>query len=254
MRKLLSILLLTAFTFSCLDEVPVTPDQPDHTNYFPVDEGSYYKYDVVQTDSNGISTTAERIVRLKSDTMINRTSYSIQIDSILNGTTSTTSKSYLRKSNSGIFYFADTTGFLNFFPDSLRSYVELQTELRTQLFPLLSGSMWTVYRISVKILGLLNYNVVDINGRYIKDEELSLNINGEVQILSTKKIQYTYKLILDAFSEPIVFNSYIWLAENIGIVKMEGSAVLLSIFGGGLLLSTDTAISATQTLVQYRPN
>ena len=226
MRKLFLIMLLTAFTFSCLDEVPVTADQPDHTNYFPVDEGSYYKYDVVQTDSNGISTIFERIVRIKSDTMINRTSYSIQIDSILNGAMRSTSKSYLRKSNSGIFYFADTTGFLNFFPDSLRSDVELQTELRTQLFPLLSGSMWTVYRISVKILGLLNYNVVDINGRYVKDEELSLNINGEMQILSTKKIQYTYKLIIDAFSEPIIFNSYIWLAENIGIVKMQNFQIL----------------------------
>lgn len=251
MKQIILVLLLIPLYYSCLSETPLEVNQPDHTGYFPLIDSSYYKYEVTQTDSNDIVTNSLRTVRFKGNTTLNSTTYKIQIDSLVNEGASTTGISFLRKTDTGIFYFADTTGFIDFFPDSLRSNIELQTEIRTQLFPLLPGSQWTVYRISVKILDFLNYNVVNITGRYVEDEEMVMNINGETSSLSTKKVEYRYELRIDTSGDPIVFISNIWLAEDIGIVKMEGSAVLLSIFGGGLLLSTDTSISATQILVQY---
>jgi hypothetical protein len=254
MRLIKKIILFSVFVgllFSCMDDVPVIPVQADHSNYFPLNKGSYYKYEVIQTDTNGNVTNSNRVVRFTSDTIINRAPYVIQIDSLRNEGLNSTSSSFIRKTSSGVFYFTDTTGFIDLFPDSLKENVGVQPEMRTQLFPLLDGSAWTVYRISVKLFDLLNYNVVDIAGHFIDDEEMTITIAGEPETIKTKKIEYVYKLRLDTSGNPIVFNSRIWLAEDIGIVKLEGSAVLLSIFGGGLLISTDTSINVTQYLVDY---
>ena len=49
----------------------------------------------------------------------------------------------------------------------------------------------------------------------------------------------------------ITFNANTWLAEDIGIVKMEGSSVVLNLISGGGLNLSDISNTATQNLIDY---
>ena len=251
--KLLSFFLAgLIFVYSCTDENSTNP--PDEENlpvYFPNSEGTFYKYEIIQTDTNGLISTGIRNVVYLEDTLINSTRYKLQIDSTQTNLQSSVSSSYFRTTETGVFYFVDTTGFTNTLPDSLQSSVELQDELRAYLFPLSEGTFWTVYRISIEVNEFLSFNLVNITGKYISDETLILDISDGTQTINTKKVEIVFKLQTGAADSVITFNANTWLTEDIGIVKMEGSAVVLSLFSGGGLNLSDTSIIVTQNLIDY---
>ena len=161
------------------------------------------------------------------------------------------SSSYFRTTETGVFYFVDTTGFTNTLPDSLQSSVEIQDEMRAYLFPLSEGTFWPVYRISIEVNEFLSFNLVDITGKYVSDETLILDISDGTQTVNTKKVEIVFKLQTGAGDSVITFNAHTWLAEDIGIVKMAGSAVVLSLFSGGGLDLSDASITVTQNLIYY---
>lgn len=161
------------------------------------------------------------------------------------------SSSYFRTTETGVFYFVDTTGFKNTLPDSLQSSVEIQDEMRAYLFPLSEGTFWPVYRISIEVNEFLSFNLVDITGKYVSDETLILDISDGTQTVNTKKVEIVFKLQTGAADSVITFNANTWLAEDIGIVKMAGSAVVLSLFSGGGLDLSDASTTVTQNLIYY---
>ncbi len=183
--------------------------------------------------------------------MINGTIYKLQIDSIQTNLQLSVSSSYFRTTETGVFYFVDTTGFTNTLPDSLQSSVELQDEMRAYLFPLSGGTFWPVYRISIELNEFIIFNLVDITGKFISDETLILELSDGTQTVNTKKVEIIFKLQTGAADFVITFNANTWLTEDIGIVKMEGSAVVLNLFGGGGLDLSDTSITVTQNLIDY---
>jgi len=251
--KLLSFFLAgLIFFYSCRDKNSTNP--PDEENlpvYFPNSEGTFYKYEIIQTDTNGLISTGIRNVVYLEDTLINSTRYKLQIDSTQTNLQSSVSSSYFRTTETGVFYFVDTTGFINTLADSLQSSIELQNEMRAYLFPLSEGTFWTVYRISIEVNEFLSFNLVDITGKYISDETLILNISDGIQTVNTKKVEIVFKLQTDAADSVITFNANSWLAEDIGIIKMEGSAVVLNLFGGSGLDLSDASITVTQYLIDY---
>ena len=250
--KLLSFLLAgLLFVYSCTEENSTNPsDDENPPVYFPDSEGTFYKYEIIETDTNGVISTGIRNVVYLEDTLINNTRYKLQIDSIQTNLQLSVSSSYFRTTETGVFYFVDTTGFTNTLPDSLQSSVELQDEMRAYLFPLSEGTSWPVYRISIEVNEFLSFNLVDITGKFITDEILILELSNGTQTVNTKKVEIVLKLQTGEADSVITFNANTWLAENIGTVKMEGSAVVLSLFGGGLDLS-DTSITVTQNLIDY---
>ncbi len=251
--KLLSFILAgLLFVYSCTEENSTNPSgEEDLPVYFPNSEGTFYKYEIIQTDTNGVASTGIRDVVYLEDTLINSTRYKLQIDSIQTNLQLSVSSSYFRTTETGVFYFVDTTGFTNTLPDSLQSSVELQDELRAYLFPLSEGTFWTVYRISIEVNEFLSFNLVNITGKYISDETLILDISDGTQTINTKKVEIVFKLQTGAADSVITFNANTWLTEDIGIVKMEGSAVVLSLFSGGGLNLSDTSIIVTQNLIDY---
>jgi len=251
--KLLSFILAgLLFVYSCTEENSTNPPgEEDLPVYFPNSEGTFYKYEIIQTDTNGVASTGIRDVVYLEDTLINSTRYKLQIDSIQTNLQLSVSSSYFRTTETGVFYFVDTTGFTNTLPDSLQSSVELQDELRAYLFPLSEGTFWTVYRISIEVNEFLSFNLVNITGKYISDETLILDISDGTQTINTKKVEIVFKLQTGAADSVITFNANTWLTEDIGIVKMEGSAVVLSLFSGGGLNLSDTSIIVTQNLIDY---
>ncbi|MCH7963045.1 MAG: hypothetical protein IH852_03810 [Bacteroidetes bacterium] len=251
--KLLSFILAgLLFVYSCTEENSTNPPGEENLPvYFPNSEGTFYKYEIIQTDTNGVASMGIRDVVYLEDTLINSTRYKLQIDSIQTNLQLSVSSSYFRTTETGVFYFVDTTGFTNTLPDSLQSSVELQDELRAYLFPLSEGTFWTVYRISIEVNEFLSFNLVNITGKYISDETLILDISDGTQTINTKKVEIVFKLQTGAADSVITFNANTWLTEDIGIVKMEGSAVVLSLFSGGGLNLSDTSIIVTQNLIDY---
>ena len=237
------------FVYSCSEENSTNPPGDENLPvYFPNSEGTFYKYEIIQTDTNGIISTGIRNVDYLEDTLINSTRYKLQIDSIQINLQLSVSSSYFRTTETGVFYFVDTTGFTNTLPELFQSSVELQDEMRAYLFPLSEGTFWPVYRISVELNESLSFNIVNITGKYISDETLILD---GIQTVNTKKVEIVFKLQTDTDDSVITFNANTWLAEDIGIVKMEGNAVVLSLFSGSELDLSDTSITETQNLIYY---
>jgi len=251
--KPLSLFLLALFfVYSCTEENSTNPPGEENLPvYFPNTEGTFYKYEIIQADTNGMISTGTRNVVYLEDTLINSTRYKLQIDSIQTNLQSSVSLSYFRTTETGVFYFVDTTGFTSILPDTLQSSVEIQDEMRAYLFPLSEGTFWTVYRISIELDEFLRFNIVDITGRFISDETLILEMSDGTQTVNAKKVEFVFKLQTGAADSVISFSAHTWLAEDIGIVKMEGSAVVLGLFSGGGLNLSDTSITVTQNLIDY---
>ena len=251
--KLLSFLLAgLLFVYSCSEENSTNPPDDDNPPvYFPDSEGTFYKYEIIEKDTNGIISTGIRNVIYLEDTLINSTRYKLQVDSVQTNLQMSVSSSYFRTTETGVFYFVDTTGFTNTLPDSLQSSVEIQDEMRAYLFPLSEGTVWTVYRISIELNEFLRFNLVDITGKFISDETLILELSDGTQTVNTKNVELVFKLQTGVADSVITFNANTWLAEDIGIVKMEGSAIVLNLISGGGLDLSDISNTTIQNLIDY---
>jgi hypothetical protein len=123
--------------------------------------------------------------------------------------------------------------------------------MRAYLFPLSEGTSWPVYRISIEVNEFLSFNLVDITGKFITDETLILELSDETLTVNTKKVEIVFNLQTGATDSVITFNANTWLGEDIGIVKMEGSAVVLNLISGGGLDLSDISKTTTQNLIDY---
>ena len=251
--KFISLLLAGLFfTYGCSEENSTnSPADENLPVYFPGSEGTYYKYEIIESDSNGITSTGIRNVVYLEDTLINRTRYKLQVDSVQTNSQLSVSSSYFRTTATGVFYFVDTTGFTIILPDTLQPSAEIQDEMRAYLFPLSVGSFWPVYRISIELNDFIIFNVVDITGKFISNETLTLNISDQTQTVKSKKVKIDFKFQTGEADSVISFNANTWLAEDIGIVKMEGSAVVVNLISGGGLVLSDITKTITQNLIDY---
>ena len=250
-RIIYPFLFIFLFYYCSEDNSINQPPDQNKPNYFPDSEGSFYKYEIVETDSNGLLSIGFRNVYYMEDTVINRTPYQKQKDSVQSNGQNSITESYFRTTGTGVFYFVDTTGIINLFPDSILSSIDLQSEMRAFLFPLASGNSWPVYRISIILDEFANYNIVDFTGKYLNDEPLQLNLNGELKLLDTKKIEYNFLIQTDPAEEPVIFRANSWLAEDIGVVKREGNSLILGLLSGSVLELSDTSIVVTHNLIEY---
>jgi len=251
--KLLSFCLAGIFlVYSCSEENSTNPpDDEIPPVYFSDSEGTFYEYEIIETDTNGVVSTGIRDVVYLEDTLINNTRYKLQVDSIQTNLQMSVSSSYFRTTETGVFYFVDTTGFINTLPDSLQSSVEIQDEMRAYLFPLSEGTVWPVYRISIELNEFLSFNLVDITGKYISDETLILELSDGTQTVNTKNVELVFKLQTGVTDSVITFTANTWLAEDIGTVKMEGSTFVLKLISGGGLDLSDISKTTTQNLIDY---
>jgi hypothetical protein len=257
--KLIPNLLIILFfglilIYSCKEESITNPIDEDNPIYFPDNEGTFYKFEILQSDSNGIVSTGTRNVYYLGDTLIDGISFRMQVDTIQIDQQFSNSSSYFRTTETGVFYFVDTTGFVSALPDSLQSSVEIQSEMRALLFPLADGTFWTVYRVSISLNEFVNFNLIDITGSFLSDEILTLNLSEGDTTVSVKKVEILLRLQTGLADSVITFDGFSWLAEDIGIVKMEGSAVVLNLFSGGEIDLSDTSLTTIQNLIEYKVN
>ncbi len=236
----------------------------DTTNYFPATNGNYYKYSLDRTDSTGTKSTGTRSETFNGTKTILGTEYQVQVDSTFIASLTTTSESYLRKSqpaagssNYGVYVYLDTSGISNLIPDSLLQYLKISDEMTLYSFPFDQVNNWSV--LSVKLdFGIAAITLVDLKATYEGTENINLNLVSGAKTMSAAKIKYSLTLTIpdpnNIFGAPAtqVYTANAWLVSNIGPVKWDGNASLLNAIVGGDIELADTSGSISQSLIDYK--
>jgi len=245
----LSGLLVPSLFYCSKEEINGPSHGTPPANYFPSNIGNNYSYEVVEIDSVGGVRTGSRISQYTGDTTINNINYTTQLENISLDTAALIQSSFFRKTSTGVFYFADTTGFSQIVPDSLVDFLSIPTESRALLFPLANGSFWPVFRVTVTNQQV-SFSPLVVNGQYIGVETITLHLLSGDKDVDATKVKYTFSRQEDPQQLPQLLNAYAWFAEDIGIVKLEGKAILIDFLVGGVDFS-DTSSTITQSLIYY---
>ncbi len=243
------VLLISALMFySCSKSNPESSNPPANTGgYFPNGDQSYYKYSVDRTDSTGTMQTGTRSTTYDGNGTINGTTYQKQVDSLFILSQTNVGVSYFRKTDTGVFYFLDTTGLAGVIPDSLKQYITLDAEMRLLLLPFQSGSTWPVFKMTLSNIVTL----VDVNATYLGTDSVTLNLNSGTVTEEASKIKYDISLTLGLGVPTVTYSTYAWLVNNIGFVKWQGNGAIVDAFTGGGINFADTSSTVTMSLTQY---
>ena len=243
------VYLFNACKESNTSEPPNAVEVADST-YFPSNDGSYYKYDA--ESKNGSQETGERYTYYRGADIKGTTTYQVQIDSIiLTGQASVESRSYFRKSESGVFFFLDTTGLAASTPDLIPylQYLTIDSEMRLLFLPVTDNSSWTVFKMNINSSGL-SFNPVVVTAAYDGKETLTLNLNSSNVNVETVKLKFTLTIAIPGTTTQ-TYTAFGWIASGIGFVKWEGNGTLIGAFTGNGIDFADTSSVHTQTLVEY---
>lgn len=223
--------VILLITFSACDESDVTgPSSEVNKNYFPSENNTFYRFNIFVTDSTGQQDILERRKRYLGEETIENVVYQKQVDTLITNGLVTENVSYFRKTESGVFYFADTTNFADVIPDSLRDSVKFDVEYRTLFFPLTDGQTFPVYKAVVELSNGFSFSFLSITAKVLTSDSLTLNLTSGTELVEAKKIEYELKVIADSSGNFDTDYAYGWIAEDIGFVKWEGNTSILNLF------------------------
>ncbi len=250
MKKIFYLIIasIIIINFSCKDNVIVDPPQANK-DYFPSKIGSKFTYSLV-VDTN-LSLSGARISDVTSLTSISGTEYFIQIDSVIIERTLSIDTSYFRKSNSGVFYYTDTTGLNEFIPDSLSNLLRIDNESRLLFFPIQINQTWPVYQIDITLGGVPFFSPVKTSAKVLEVLQLTIANRDSQYTINAYKIEYKLEIQIDPQGPVERFFAYGYLAENIGFVKWEGEAFVLNLLRGGRLDLNSTSGFILEELRSY---
>ena len=244
------IILLALLVNACNKDNSTNPPVQNNTGYFPNGEGSTYTYSVQKTDSSGTQTAGTRSTDYSGTEIKNGTTYQVQIDSLNISGAGEVSLSYFRKTNDSVFYFLDTTGLSAAIPDSLRSNISLDNEMKIISFPVTENHSWSVFKLSIVYL-IFNVPVLNVSAAYDGTESVTLHLNSGDVTKDAVRIKYTLGLTLPNTLTTTNYEAYAWLVDGIGIVKWQGNGTILNAFTGGGVDLSDTTSVITQSLISY---
>lgn len=229
----LFLLLLTVITYyGCKEASTQPPIAQLPSDYLPNADGSYFYYNVSATDSSGTVQSGTRKSYYTGDTIISSTSYQIKVDTFQLNTGTSITKSYLRKTSSGVFGFIDTTGLVGSVPDSILSLLSFDLEYRLLYLPLSVGQTWPVYKVTARIL-FTQIDVVSLNAEIVSKETLDLSFRNTTIRKDVYKIKYNLNVITGLTEPALTFQTYGWIAADIGFIKWEGNSEIINLFSYG---------------------
>jgi len=256
---LLTILLML-FISSCSsdDDGPTDPtDGTSATQYYPGGVGSSFNYQGQATDSAGTTVYSRQAVYSSQQT-VNNTTYTIQTNSVLVGGATFTSDFPFRTSNTGMFIYIDSSVFDELL-DSMGIDQSLVTivadqEVRLISYPFNSTPQWDAFTVKVTAFGgLINLNILELKGNYRGQEQVTVL----QQSMTAEKVEYiaTVKIpeSLDDIANPptVTLSATAWFVKDVGLVKLDGSGIIIAAFTGGGLEFDDDGSTATETLITY---
>ena len=253
MKKKIFVLIISAILLATACKESTTEPQVETINdqYFVINDGASFNYNLTITDTTGFSVNGNRFMLFDDSTIIGGTKYKIQIDSfetfIPFDTLTTTSISYMRNSNTGVFSYADTTGFTSFLPDSLRQYVTVDREARVLFYPLAVNQIFPVYTLSLSAT-IIGINVLDIDASVVADEVLNLILNSVPVQKQSFKIKYVFVIRLSSTIE-FQYEAYGWVVKDLGFVKWDGDSEVFNFLFNENIFPPETNVK--MKLTQY---
>lgn len=239
---------LLAIVYACNEETIVnTP--ADNKDYFPAKEGSKFIYDLVIDSS--LNLNGVRVLDIIGTTKISGTDYFIEIDSLLVESSLSVDTNYFRKSNTGVFYYSDTTGISELVPDSLVNLLRIDSECRLLFFPLQINQTWPVFQIDISVGGIPVFSPVKVNARVIESQQINIAFRDTQYIAEVFKIEYKMEVQLDPQGSSESLIAYGYITENIGFIKWEGESFLISLIRGGKIDLNATTGLITEELRSY---
>jgi len=253
MKKKLIVFALAiwmiCFTNACKESN--TTENPGLTiiadaSYYPVGEGTSYKYSVERTDSNGVLSTGTRSTLLSGNAIIEDVPYQVQIDTVDMEGQISASLSYFRKTESGVFFFFDTTGLSISLSDTALQYLTLDSEIRLIYIPISDYSSWIAFKINFA-RAIINFNPVEVSVAYDGKDSLTV-VNTDVEAV---RLKFTLKYQVDPSTVPQSFFAKGWLAKDIGFVKWEGNGAIIGVLTGRGVDLADTSSVVVMNVTEY---
>jgi len=253
-NKFLYVALVTAVMVTGCKEETVAPPVVTESYDYPLQSGSKFYYRIDTLSSSGAAgQTGTRIITTGGTSVFYNTPYinrrdSVNIDGLL-----TVSDLYLRKTGAGVYIYVDTSALAAVVPDSLRALIDIDNEITFISYPLDKPRFWPAYKVLVDLV-VQSISFVDFNGSYLMTEPLALNLNGRDTTLTTKKIQYDLTLSIPDSEGEITktsYRAYGWFVSGLGMVRMQGSNTILSLFSGGTITGLSAEGESRETMTGY---
>lgn len=230
---------------------PVSTGGNDNSNYFPSNVGSSYKYNFERTDQNGKQTTGIRDTKYESTKAMGGI-YTLQIDTVTTNDSNDVFNSLFRKSDAGIYYYIDTTGFSENLPPEFvpyLPYLKIDQEMLLFSIPLQDGKNWPVFKVNLE--QGITITVVDVEAKYLGKENIALNLNSGTVTEQAAKVEYSFSLINPITQAKQTVTADGWFVADIGAVKWEGNALLLNVFTRSDINFADSSSTGSENLIQY---
>jgi hypothetical protein len=259
---IISLSSLIFFLSSCKSNSTSPSDNSNNNSnsggsYYPNTDGTSYKYSIVRTDSAGNKVSGSRAIVYSGTSVVGSVTYQNQIDTTTVAVFVNATHSLFVKDNNGVSIILDTAGFYGIIPDAYKPYVSVDQTIKIFQSSFLDGNPWTVFDMSLKE-GALSLDLVHVAAVYKGMEQVPLNLSTGAVTQSAAKIQYTITLNIPnpanllATTTNSIYTANAWLADNIGIVQIQGNAMLLDAFTGNGIKFADTTSTITQSLVSYK--
>lgn len=251
LKILLTILISFFLLVGCEDNTPSEPQEQTYPDYYPTSIGSTFKYSVTETDSSGnIIQNGSRDILFSGTTVYNGINYTTQDDSLDFGSQSSVNTYLVRKSDTGVFYAADTSQIALLIPDSLKQYVTLRTEMQLLFYPLTTGSSWSLYRITAEVQPGIEIKILDILASFEGIEQIAIDLTSGTTVVNARKIKYAVQIFTEIGGNPETYTAFMWCYENIGLIKFEGNQFIIDTGGGGISFEPTPNI-LSQELTEY---
>lgn len=218
----------------CSEERLPTPPTQD-IELFPSEVGTNYTYNVsfgLQNPITGIKKS--RILPKANIKLVSGivSIYQPQLDSIIYQGNTLIDTAYFRKTSSGVFYFIDTTGFSQLVPDSLKSFLAIDTESRILFFPLSLNQTWPVYQVDIKIGGIPVFSPIRTFAKVVDFYKMDFVTRNSKITSNVYKIEYNLEIQLSPEGQVERQIAVAYFANGIGFIKWEGQSNVVNLVKG----------------------
>ncbi len=253
LKKLITLLIPIVCVFvliSCKSASTEPQPPPDTRNFFPVTNGTMYKFSLTQTDTLGNPSNGTRVSLINGVTNIGGTEYQIQLDSVFIAGSTVVSNSYFRKTAASVLINVDTTGLYESIPPEYLQYLTIDKEILAFSFPLTS-LLRLCFKLAINIPNFDEFIPVKLESIYIGMENIELQLNSGTVSHDAAKIKLDLTIRRDIAAVPQILSANVWLVENVGIVKWDGNLTIVNAFTGGGIDFDDSTRVTTQSLTEY---
>lgn len=235
-KNLILLTLLGSMLFLTSCKESIDPPKPEVIkSYFTLPNNSINKYLVDSVSGGGeYFPIGIKTVNWGPEGVTAGTPYytqTEQLDYLTGGNSQQRMK--VRKTERGLYYYLDTTGFSALIPDTAKPFIQIDREITSISLPFFAGQSWSAFKFNVVIIPVIN-----CTANYLGSVTYDQTIQGHTGTVTAERIKYTLSITIPTTGQPadnIQYTGEVWYAEDLGVVKKEGDYFLFQFLGGSEL-------------------